>query len=490
MPPVATPFRASRRSAGPQFASTPRFFLSQTPASQQASQGVDVDEDLPYATPVPAGRASKRGRQAPAPQKDIIEDSDDEPDDDSPYRPANAREGTSSRSSTPDERTEIDIAFEELFGSTSDRSKRRRVSWNNKTHTETPSIPRRRSNADYIVISSPDPPSPLADTHHPSPPATTHLPPPPSSAAAANNPPTPSAPVQPPYQTPKQAPPTRIFPKPVLPGPETPRPPSTPATAPLRRFILAQPPPSSQHQSTLRPSTIATTTPIPPSQSQSRTPAFVLPRSPSPPPDNDNNNNGDTIPTPFSPSSRALRRRGRNRQSQNYVPGGMAAAVRGWILEMGAKREQQQQQQQQPSPYAHSPDMEKYSIAVRISSVRQSALGSCGALAFVRGCPVGSAEGDEPGDVQMKNVLLLGPPATAAQSRRIPDLKAGMVVGVFRGLAWDVDLGESSGISQVLGTEMGIPAIEDMPQSDREDLTSRGKWHIGMEWEVVSPSLM
>ncbi|PYI08814.1 hypothetical protein BO78DRAFT_56649 [Aspergillus sclerotiicarbonarius CBS 121057] len=473
MPPVATPFNASsRRSAGPQFASTPRFFLSQTPASSRASQDVDsIDhEDFPYATPVPTTRISKRVREhVPTPcQRDTIEDSEAEPDEDATPN-LFAKEGISDEelhSSSPGELGEIDAAFEELFGSTRDRTKRRRVYWNSNDDG-TPSVQRRKPHADTIVTSSPDPPP---------------------SLPADNS--TPSAS----YHTPNQTRPEPRFLKPVRPAPETPRP-ITPASIRSssfqpRRFVLSASrlPPSSQTQPDMRPPASTATTTIP--SSQRRTPAFVLPRSPSPTREEDD---ATGIPTPFSPSSRTLRRRGRHRSATpNYVPGGMAAEVRSWILEMGAKREQQQAspsycQRTDPS----SPDIRKYSIAVRINSAHQSALRSCGALAFVQGHSVDSlgvsSERDTHNEPQMRNVLLLGPPRQPSmQSRhaaiRIPDLKPGNTIGVCRGLAWEVDLGEHQG-AQVSGTDL---SLNDLSPSDRSHLQTAGKWHVGMEWELIS----
>lgn len=82
-------------------------------------------------------------------------------------------------------------------------------------------------------------------------------------------------------------------------------------------------------------------TPLP----QKQKPTFILPRSPSP--DEQSGLDAKLLSTPFSPSSRALHRRGRGRGggrgkprtvTPGYVPGGMASEVRSWIVEMGMKR--------------------------------------------------------------------------------------------------------------------------------------------------------
>ncbi|KAI2904573.1 hypothetical protein CBS76997_4176 [Aspergillus niger] len=451
MPPVATPFRASsRRSAGPQFASTPRFFLSQTPASSRPSQEVDsIDQDdFAYATPAPSARNIKRVReQVPTPRpKEFIEDSD-QPDDD-----AAPNEGEL-QSSSPPEPGELDAAFDEVFGSIRDRQKRRRVSGNNGAN-DTPSVQRRRP-ADRILTSSPDPPGAADES---------------------------TLSVQ--FHTPRQTRPESGFRKPVRPA-ETPHPVTpasiNPSSLQPRRFVLSasQLPPSSQTQtSTAIPPSTATPAPT----SQRRTPAFVLPRSPSPQEDDDPTG----IPTPFSPSSRALRRRGRHRSTaHNYVPGGMAAEVRSWILEMGAKREQQQMS---PSYYRRtdSSSLDLYTIAIRITSARQSALPSCGALVFAQGQLINSSETNETNtepQTQMKNVLLLGPPRQQKSrhtATNVPDLNPGDVVGVFRGLAWEVELGKPAPAS-----EIGFD-LNDLIPSDRSHVQSAGKWHVGMEWELIS----
>jgi hypothetical protein len=200
------------------------------------------------------------------------------------------------------------------------------------------------------------------------------------------------------------------------------------------------------------------------------------------------------IPTLFSPSSHALRRRGRPRSGAvNYLPGGMASDVRSWILEMGTKSEQMQkslnacsrdQQNQGPS------DLSQYSFVVRILDVRQSALGSSGPLAYIHGVQVTPPDESERANSQSRRVLLLGPPrpASSQTSRartQIPELRTGQLVGVLRSLFWEVGLEQAH-------LEGNVPREET--QENGELVSTLGcitsterleKWLVGMEWELI-----
>lgn len=152
---------------------------------------------------------------------------------------------------------------------------------------------------------------------------------------------------------------------------------------------------------------------------------------------------------------------------------------------MGAKREQQQMS---PSYYRRTDSfsLDLYAIAIRVTSARQSALPSCGALVFAQGQLINSSETNETDtepQTQMKNVLLLGPPRQQKSrhtATNVPDLNPGDVVGVFRGLAWEVELGKPAPAS-----EIGLD-LNDLIPSDRSHVQSAGKWHVGMEWELIS----
>ena len=376
---------------------------------------------------------TKRGRTPATRREDVIEDRDDEDED------VDDNGGRDILSSTPPrEAGFLDEEFEALFGPTTDRSKRRRVS-TPIDNTETPVQNRRKQPVDTIVSSSP--PSPTG-----------------SPAVEAD--------IHTPGRSRQMATPMRV---------STPN--AQPPLSALRsqpRFVLsaADAPPSSQLPPSGSRSHLQHSTP-----NSTRKPAFVLPRPPSP---SHVDNSVATIPTPFSPSSRILGRRGRPRNGgPAYFAGGMAAEVRSWILDMGAKRDQANM----TTTSRPAPDVHNYALAVKVMSVRQTALTSSGPLAFVRGQPVLSLSEEEtqrPADSgPTKNVVLFGSPRarpTGSPSEqvirsRVPDLQPGSIIGVCRGLVWEVELSD-------LGLE-GAVEFAERPASS-------GKWLVGMEWDLIS----
>ncbi|RDW72280.1 uncharacterized protein DSM5745_07452 [Aspergillus mulundensis] len=460
MHPSRTPRAPPRQIARPKFASTPRFLFSQRAVTQhketEAHDSIVLEDEAsplpnPRPTPTPAHDASRR--------KEAIEDSESDLDleQDPNQRTADGAGHNNEEipSSPPADMTEIAAEIEELFGPTRHRSKRRRISVSASATLATPEVQKKKPH-DAILTSSPEP-WPFASTL-----ATNHDPPSPSL----------------PYRTTPQSLRTPR-PQPRAPTPEL----ATPATAKpsvrgYPRFLV-----SSASQA-------------PPK------PAFVLPRSPSP--DHAGHAGSNAIPTPFSPSSHALRRRGRQRSSTpSYLPGGMASEVRSWVLEMGTKREQQRQIQNalgsgNTGVDSSSVDPSKYSIMLRIFDVRQSALGSCGPLAFIRGQTVAAASVSSEGqmrsadtdadtaDHNTRNVLLMGAPRLRAGElrplSRVPTLQAGDMVGVLRGLVWELPDMES-GLSA--GREH-----ERILQGENEQSPGLvlGKWLVGMEWDVISPA--
>ncbi|OJJ03509.1 hypothetical protein ASPVEDRAFT_53889 [Aspergillus versicolor CBS 583.65] len=419
MPSSRTPLRAPPRSnARSQFASTPRFLFSQRPVARQ-KRAADRDNILPKddtGLPQESHRALTPARDPPSRRKEVIEDSgsDLDLDEDSHQRTDNGVSPRGTPVSPLPDTSELDAEIEALFGPTSNRPKRRRVSDLTAPATQ------RRKPYDTIETS------------------------PPESSSFATDPPSPSLPF-------------RVTPQ------KTPRPPATPITGKSSarghpRFLISS---SSQ---------------APPK------PKFSLPRSPSP----EQADNSNAIPTPFSPSSRTLRRRGRQRSSgPSYLPGSMAAEVRSWVLEMGTKREQQIQATlgRRNEEDSHSVNTNRYSLMLRISNVRQSALSSCGPLAFLQGQTMASPEDFDPGNNVTKNVLLIGFPRLRAgemrTSSRVPGLEAGDVVGVLRGLVWE--LGVKSDTNH-------IPDHEQILRRESERSPGLGKWLVGMEWEVISPT--
>lgn len=243
------------------------------------------------------------------------------------------------------------------------------------------------------------------------------------------------------------------------------------------RFMLSNQKPRSS-QPAFRAETPAATQPTSPQER--RKPAFVLPRSPSP------NAALEDIPAPFSPSSRTLHRRGKNRSGvAGYAPGGMAAEVRSWILEMGSKREQVPLNQAVRTTGESSMDLGRYLVAARVLQVRPAVLSSSGALSFVRAEKVTlvQSEDDDGKDI---NIMIMGPSRSGSQSHRASSrtnaartgfIHEGDLVGIHRGLAWHVTLDEYQTL--VAANELQTEPPQDGGSSNLE------QWLIAMEWDLV-----
>lgn len=337
---------------------------------------------------------------------------------------------------------EIDSEFEDLFGPP-ERTKKRRISL--APETETPSRDHGRIRNDAML--TPSPGQYLQSSWNEQPPVTPFWRRP--------------RPTQQPQQD--EAVPAG-----------TPKP-STPATAkPLfrhhPRFLLSQRPPSSS-QTTPAPAPVFTSQP--PSSTPRRKPAFILPRSPSP-----SATHADTasLQTPFSPSSRKFQRRGRARHDvPGYVPGGMAAEVRGWVLEMGTKREQLDSSMIKVD--AHKVDLRKYFVTARISNVVRSVLRSSGAVAFVEAKLLSG--GSISVDDGRQNILLMGSPRSRSGDS---ELAQGSVVGVYRGLVWEIELDRDGIDALSRKDEVDAGDLDDCQPSSAND---RERWLVVMEWDLL-----
>lgn len=255
------------------------------------------------------------------------------------------------------------------------------------------------------------------------------------------------------------------------------------------RFMLSSTakPPSSQSAPKFKPDTPGISPP------ERRKPAFVLPRSPSPNPD------AEDIPAPFSPSSRTLHRRGRNRAGvSNYIPGGMAAEVRGWVLEMGTKRGQLPKPPlaQAPDSQAADASLEKlnaYLLTARVVHVSQSALSGCGSLAFLQAEVLtgNHVQGRNPDSAL--NLMIMGPSRSKSAVRPVhshsdatitPDLRKGDVVGIHRGLNWGLEFGNHFCEHQTPGKVSGHVSERGSAENGGHPETKEG-WLIAMEWDLV-----
>ncbi|KAH8423375.1 uncharacterized protein LDX57_001133 [Aspergillus melleus] len=474
----------------PQFASTPRFLLSQRgppsssfsasrPLRPEAIDEDDFPQNKPLAkrvrgrigpvTPVSATRQT--GTLSAARTRDVIEDSDEE-----------------SGLSAGEVDSELEAEYEALFGETRSESrsmaKRRRVNdkergnddgdeeeeGRNKSVDADKYDYERKDNAsaheigiDIGNVNEPEPdpepeytqdnpnedpdPTPYSDENIPSsplkPPSTPYpnIHRPRFLLSASSQPHTPSQAYSPlyPQSSTKQHPST---------NPSEMTPAAPPSTAPATAMDSTMAPPPSTR----------------------RKPTFVLPRSPSP------DTAADDFPSLFSPS-RTQRRRGRPRGSgQEYVAGGMAEQVRGWILEMGVKsnyRSGHGHENERGDGGSGGLDEQKYAFFLRANEVKKSTMGSCGELVFVRGVDgkeVGGKDEDEDrdgGDGVVRNVLLMGAPQShksnpeTKEGGEVADLQQGDLIGVGRGLVWDVEL----------------DAMGESVSGERE------KWSVCMEWD-------
>lgn len=244
------------------------------------------------------------------------------------------------------------------------------------------------------------------------------------------------------------------------------------------RFVLSTQKPRSS-QPAFRAETPSATQPTSPPER--RKPAFVLPRSPSP------NAALEDIPAPFSPSSRTLRRRGKNRSGVGYAPGGMAAEVRSWILEMGSKHEPLNALNQAAGTAGDgSTDLGRYLVAARVLQVRPAVLSSSGALSFVRAEKVACLPTEDEEEKEFVNILIMGPSrsrpqlhgsSSGAHGPRSGYIQEGDLLGIHRGLAWNVTLEGYQALATA--NEFQTRAPQDGEPSKAE------QWLIGMEWDLV-----
>ncbi|KAJ5118845.1 hypothetical protein N7526_010482 [Penicillium atrosanguineum] len=450
-----SPFRLSRRqqstrrSAGPQFANSPRFLISQS--TSQRNNEIDIDDDDGLISTAPAGThtpAPSRNALRPRWQRDVIEDSDDG----EPFRdigPGDA-EGTELvddviDSSLPTQASPGDLGtdFDAVFAPVRDNHKRRRLSGGHQSLDD-------KLNHDSVI---------------------------------------PSASSEPQYATPDplRTPAPRVAPRPVgldndthaIPGmlaPPTGPVLSTPGTmtTPFRskpRFMLSTKKPLSNPAPFRAETPFATQPTSPPER---RKPAFVLPREPSP------DAAAEDIPAPFSPSSRSLRRRGRGRTGEpGYTPGGMAAEVRSWILEMGSKHEGIGQSRSSEATSASS----KYLVTARVVHVNQGTLSNSGPLTLIQ------AENMKPSkeleqEGEFFNIMAMGLPRSRPHTSdgshtdqsHVSSVQTGDLVGIHRGLTWEMELHDL----HALGVTKGL-AFESGPTYDANQ-----RWLVAMEWDLLS----
>ncbi|KAJ9295428.1 hypothetical protein DTO271G3_5884 [Paecilomyces variotii] len=442
-------------SAGPQFASTPRFVLpGSTPSRFSRDEIYSSDDEEPSS---PVARPSRREQgskiaSSSSRQKDAIEDSEEE-DSNPPDSPGSGAQYDVSDSRPCDGERDLVAEFDEIFPPTPNRFKRRRVS----ADPEVLSTYRRRSQLDPIQSSPSEPPSP-SEARNGSPPSSAL---PRATASIATSAPRPSISA------------TTATPRPGIPIAA-----KTPFRAPPRVVFSAS-------QSVSRPSPqirFGSSTPAPQSPRERKKPAFVLPRSPSPSYQTDDH----SIPTPFSPSSRSLRRGRPRSNTPSYVPGGMAAQVRSWILETAATGEHNRRTK--PSSISNSAqadvpsEQKKFLLTAEVVNSSQGTLAS-GPFTLVKGhsAEIQPLQPSQYSSLQGRNLLLVGPPQSKATgigsstaSEQTPKLSKDNVVGVHHGLVWEVEL----------GLEDMVPGLDSRP-GEPTAAQNKEKWLVGLEWEPL-----
>lgn len=344
----------------------------------------------------------------------------------------------------------VDAEFDALFAPVRESNKRRRLSTGERPTLEE----KLNSHSDTVPSSTPKVQQRALD------PLTTPAPQPvPSMAAKATS---------------AQATPSASA-RPMPPGLPTPGNAKTPFRSKPRFVLSAKKAPSSQTPFRAE----APTASQPASPPERRRPAFVLPRSPSP------NATAEDIPAPFSPSSRTLHRRGRRAGVPGYRPGGMAAEVRSWVLEMGSKREHGVPNRKSADEATIPGKLGQYLVAARVVHVCQTALSSPGSLAFIQAAH-GSSSTAEDKTSEPLNIMTMGPPLSKPDSRRpfarssggqTVSIQVGDLVGVYGGLAWNVELQKF----QALGAAhlRPVPSEHDGPEKRKQ------RWLVAMEWDLI-----
>ncbi|KAJ5115793.1 hypothetical protein N7456_000141 [Penicillium angulare] len=456
-PATPSPFRLSRRqpstrrTAGPQFANSPRFLFSQSTQTTDGDSEIADDDFPPSTAPV---RSTPRTHQDVIPsrsRRDVIVDWDDE---DLPRSTSTQRKTNTSAydiiDSTPPEATEesrfFDAGDEDDPEDIQDSNKRRRILEENPSLTQNP----RESIEEHSEL-SPDSPQNVFAAPPATPAPNTH-----TDTTLQNS--SMRAPIGGPV------------------GLRAPTPASTrtPLHAKPRFILSARKPPNSQPQ--FRAETPAPSYPTS-TPAEKRKPTFVLPASPSP------KKPADDIPAPFSPSSRSLRRRGRPRSgASSYTPGGMAAEVRSWVLDMGSKREQARHTHAELEESTRSSEeFSQYVLTARVLSVGQGSLSSSGPLAFITVERVKDSSGKDD-DADVLQILAMGAPRSKPQSCSRPSpihIQAGDLLGFHRGLAWDMELsspGEFESTGDMRNMLRDADAIENSMQ----------RWLVAMEWDLIS----
>lgn len=212
-----------------------------------------------------------------------------------------------------------------------------------------------------------------------------------------------------------------------------------------------------------------------------RKPAFILPRSPSP------SAAAENVPAPFSPSSRTLHRRGKRSGVPGYLPGGMAAEVRSWILEMATKREQLVTGPTIRIPSESAGDLSqeelrKYLVAARVLRAHQSTISGSGPVTRIKAKPIAiNLEIDE--NAEIINIMVVGSPRSkpvlqqqspqtgSVQGHLGFSVQTGDLIGIYRSLSWTLELNSNC-----------TNPDDDYPHE-------KCPWLVAMEWDLIQEAV-
>ncbi|KAK2741710.1 hypothetical protein FQN55_008209 [Onygenales sp. PD_40] len=309
-----------------------------------------------------------------------------------------------------------------------------------------------------------------------------------------------------------------------LPPPSTAfkRPPSSSMKQP--RFLFQSPsfaPSQRQNTANIISSSQArpTTAPTP---TQRRQPHFILPSSPSRPPERAQGT--EERDQTFTTTSYPLLRRPRRSTTTtpNFIPGGMAASVRGWLLEAEAiKHTSQHPSTHQPPDGRSVPNTQppnnaqdpirgrekNYHLISEVGDVHYQTAGSrSGGSAYVPGHPAPAtlvtttATGQQAQKLLLFGAPLSFPPHTrsAAEILTQPQpgtgggragnlpptaatagVKRGDRIGVRRGLVWEMEIEEFGRRVEADG-EVQAERAENGARTER--------WIVGVEWDILRSS--
>jgi hypothetical protein len=168
----------------------------------------------------------------------------------------------------------------------------------------------------------------------------------------------------------------------------------------------------------------------------------------------------------------------------------MAAEVRGWILEMGTKRDllpTTQMAKATSTPEARASEvLEKYLVAVRVNHVRHSTLSSCGPLAFLQGTVLGGHSVEKEVQDDSTKIMIMGPPRSKpphSDIARALHLQGGDLVGIHGGLTWDLELGAYLGEANL--PDGDPPTSQGEPPGSDDRNNGKERWLVAMEWDLI-----